>query len=89
MLSNELPSFQSDGLYSCLAVCRKCGVHHRVSVEVCGGGHDRSAVASRPWEASTILGIGGGVLCLVMLYFTAGLAGVLVTLAIVGLCLIA
>jgi hypothetical protein len=89
MPSNETPTVKPGGPFSYLAVCPKCSAHPPASVEVDGGGHDRSAVALRPSEASAIIGIGAGVLCLVMLYFTAGLMGVVVTLGIVGLCLVA
>lgn len=89
MRSKAMSALQSDGAFCSLAVCPKCGVHHPAGAEVCGVDRDRSAAASGFPAASMSLGIGAGVLCLVMLYFTAGLTGVVVTVAIVGLCLVA
>jgi len=89
MRFNDGHSVQPDGPFGLLAVCPKFGTHQPAGVEVCVGDRDRSAVASRPSAASAIACIGAGVLCLGMLYFSAGLPGVVVTLGIVGLCLVA
>jgi hypothetical protein len=88
MRSNDVLSVQPDGPFGFRAVCPKCDARYPAGVEICDG-HGCSPVASRHSEVSTIVALGAGALCLVMLYFTAGLMGIVVTLGIVGLCLIA